>query len=176
MDTNLAVMTIGATTGVTYGTERMCRSKGGVGGRIITTASGAGLIVSSGHGNRDNSLSTDLKFQKVDFGDIDQAGYSMSKHGNVVLTRMYPHFKPAPADDGVKAYALCPFYIPTRMVLEEPSFGNKEGMGKEEATRNATKEIFKRTKDRMLTMEEVSGMKHYFVQGCTGRTFPGYVK
>ena len=47
------------------------------------------------------------------------------------------------------------------MVLEEPSFGNKEGMGKEEATRNATKEIFKRTKDRMLTMEEVSGMKHY---------------
>ena len=79
----------------------------------------------------------------------------MSKHGNVVLTRMYPHFKPAPADDGVKAYALCPFYIPTRMVLEEPNFGNKEGMGKEEATRNATKEIYKRTKDRMLTMEEV---------------------
>ena len=49
------------------------------------------------------------QFQKVDFGSIDQAGYSMSKHGNVVLTRMYPHFKPAPADDGVKAYALCPF-------------------------------------------------------------------
>ena len=49
------------------------------------------------------------QFQKVDFGSIDQAGYSMSKHGNVVLTRMYPHFKPAPSDDGVKAYALCPF-------------------------------------------------------------------
>ena len=51
MDVNLAVMTIGATRGVTYGTERMCRSKGGIGGRIITTASGAGLIVSSHHGN-----------------------------------------------------------------------------------------------------------------------------
>ena len=47
MDANLAVMTIGATTGVTYGTERMSRSKGGIGGRIITTASGAGLIVSN---------------------------------------------------------------------------------------------------------------------------------
>ena len=70
---------------------------------------------------------------------------------------MYPHFKPAPADDGVKAYALCPFYIPTRMVLEEPNFGNKEGTGLEEATRNATKEIFKRSKSRMLTMEEVKG-------------------
>ena len=51
-------------------------------------------------------------------------------------------------------------HSPTRMVLEEPSFGNKEGMGKEEATRNATKEIFKRTKDRMLTMEEVIGDIH----------------
>ena len=93
-------------------------------------------------------------FQKVDFGPIDSAGYSMSKHGNVVLTRMFPHFKPSPADDGVKAYALCPFYIPTRMVLEEPSFGNKEGTEKEEATRRATQEIFKRSKSRMLTMDE----------------------
>ena len=47
MNTNLAVMTIGATFGVTYALERMGRSKGGVGGRIITTASTAGLTVSS---------------------------------------------------------------------------------------------------------------------------------
>ena len=46
MDTNLAVMTIGATFGVTYALERMGRSKGGLGGRIITTASTAGLTVS----------------------------------------------------------------------------------------------------------------------------------
>ena len=46
MDTNLAVMTIGATYGVTYALERMGRCKGGLGGRIITTASAAGLNVS----------------------------------------------------------------------------------------------------------------------------------
>ena len=46
MNSNLAVMTIGATFGVTYALERMGRSKGGVGGRIITTASTAGLTVS----------------------------------------------------------------------------------------------------------------------------------
>ena len=46
MDTNLSVMSIGATTGITYAVERMSRSKGGEGGRIITTASVAGLVVS----------------------------------------------------------------------------------------------------------------------------------
>ena len=45
MDTNLKVMAIGATTGVTYAVERMGISKGGKGGRIITTASSAGLVV-----------------------------------------------------------------------------------------------------------------------------------
>ena len=43
---NLSVMTIGATIGITYAVERMSRSKGGKGGRIITTASVAGLVVS----------------------------------------------------------------------------------------------------------------------------------
>ena len=38
-------MAIGATNGVTYAVERMSRSNGGSGGRIITTASSAGLIV-----------------------------------------------------------------------------------------------------------------------------------
>ena len=46
MDLNLSVMTIGATIGITYAVERMSRSKGGKGGRIITTASVAGLVVS----------------------------------------------------------------------------------------------------------------------------------
>ena len=46
MEKNLAVMTIGATIGVTYAVERMGRSNGGNGGRIITTASAAGLLVS----------------------------------------------------------------------------------------------------------------------------------
>ena len=46
MDLNLSVMAIGGTTGITYAVERMSRSKGGKGGRIITTASVAGLVVS----------------------------------------------------------------------------------------------------------------------------------
>ena len=45
IETNLNVMSIGATIGVTYALERMSVSKGGSGGRIITTASSAGLIV-----------------------------------------------------------------------------------------------------------------------------------
>ena len=50
------------------------RSKGGIGGRILTTASAAGIIVSP-------------------FGDIEGSGYSMSKFANVVMTRMFPYFR-----------------------------------------------------------------------------------
>ena len=46
MDLNLSVMALGATTGITLAVERMSKSKGGKGGRIITTASVAGLVVS----------------------------------------------------------------------------------------------------------------------------------
>ena len=46
MDLNLSVMALGATTGITYAIDRMSKSKGGKGGRIITTASVAGLVVS----------------------------------------------------------------------------------------------------------------------------------
>ena len=46
MDLNLSVMALGATTGITYAVDRMSKSKGGKGGRIITTASVAGLVVS----------------------------------------------------------------------------------------------------------------------------------
>ena len=45
IDLNLSVMAIGATMGITYAVERMSISRGGKGGRIITTASAAGLIV-----------------------------------------------------------------------------------------------------------------------------------
>ena len=103
MDTTLAVMTIGATLGVTYALERMKISKGGLGGRIITTASTAGLTVSKDH-----------------FGlvcGIDGGGYAISKHENVVLTQMFPHLNPKPSEDGIKAYALCPSFVPTRLVL-----------------------------------------------------------
>ena len=45
IDLNLTVMAIGATVGITYAVEQMSKSKGGRGGRIITTASAAGIIV-----------------------------------------------------------------------------------------------------------------------------------
>ena len=45
IDLNLSVMAIGATIGITYAVERMSITNGGRGGRIITTASAAGLIV-----------------------------------------------------------------------------------------------------------------------------------
>ncbi len=45
IDVSLNVMTIGATNGVRIALDRMSRSKGGNGGRIITTASCAGIVV-----------------------------------------------------------------------------------------------------------------------------------
>jgi NAD(P)-dependent dehydrogenase (short-subunit alcohol dehydrogenase family) len=45
MDISLKVMTIGATNGAMHALERMRKSNGGDGGRIITTASCAGIVV-----------------------------------------------------------------------------------------------------------------------------------
>ena len=103
MDKTLAVMTIGATYGMTFALQHMGMSEGGLGGRIITTASTAGLTVSKDH-----------------FGltcGVDGGGYAVSKHVNVALTQMFPHLTPKPSEDGVKAYALCPSGVPTRMIL-----------------------------------------------------------
>ena len=103
MDKTLAVMTIGATYGMTFALQHMGMSEGGLGGRIITTASTAGLIVSKDH-----------------FGltcGADGGGYAISKHVNVALTQMFPHLTPKPSEDGVKAYALCSSGVPTRMIL-----------------------------------------------------------
>ena len=50
---------------------------------------------------------------------LGSGGYSVAKFGNVVLTRMFPNMKPCPADEGVKAFAICPWYVPTQMVTEE---------------------------------------------------------
>ena len=51
IDLNLSVMAIGATIGITLAVERMSKTKGGKGGRIITTASAAGIIVRTFHEN-----------------------------------------------------------------------------------------------------------------------------
>ena len=84
------------------------------------------------------------KLQKFTSGGIESGGYSVAKFGNVVLTRMFPHFKPRPSDDGVKTYALCPFAVPTRLVLD--GFGKDKSP--EDAKREAAKMVFNATKSR----------------------------
>ena len=84
------------------------------------------------------------KLQKFTSGGIESGGYSVAKFGNVVLTRMFPHFKPRPSDDGVKTYALCPFAVPTRLVLD--GFGKDKSP--EDAKREAAKTVFNATKSR----------------------------
>ena len=146
METTLAVMTIGATFGVTYAVERMGISKGGLGGRIVTTASTAGLTVSKDH-----------------FGltcGLDGGGYAISKHENVALTQMFPHLKPKPSSDGVKAYALCPSFVPTRLVL-----------GDEEAPDGKQSQL-KDRKWRPLTLEEVGkAMMHSLRKDVDGACY-----
>ena len=82
---------------------------------------------------------------------IESGGYSVAKFGNVILTRMFPYFDPKPSDDGVKTYALCPFFVPTRLVLEE--YGKEVSV--EDAKRRAAKDIINFSKSRMLAKEEV---------------------
>ena len=84
------------------------------------------------------------KLQKFTSGGIESGGYSVAKFGNVVLTRMFPHFRPRPSDDGVKTYALCPFAVPTKLVLD--GFGKEKSP--EDAKRDAAKAVFNATKSR----------------------------
>ena len=65
-------------------------------------------------------------FQKFAEGSLDVGGYSVSKTGNIVLTRMFPDFKPRPSDNGVKAYAICPSVVPTDMNIGEAGVEDRE--------------------------------------------------
>ena len=50
-------------------------------------------------------------------GSIDGVGYNISKWGNVAVTRSFELAKPSPYDvEGIKAYALCPWFADTAMV------------------------------------------------------------
>ena len=111
-----------------------------------------------------NQLNLSQKF--ADCG-LDGGGYAISKHENVVLTRMFPHFKPDPSDDGVKAYALCPVFVPTRLVLDE--FGIED---REEAMRHAAREVYKGRGTRFLTFEEVgAAMMHSMKKDVNGACY-----
>ena len=49
MDDNISIMGVGNTQGAMYALKKMQKSNGGNGGRIITTASIAGLVVRVSH-------------------------------------------------------------------------------------------------------------------------------
>jgi len=111
-------------TGVGYGTflalEKMGTSKGGHGGRIVNIASMAGLATG--------------------LGSINDVGYTAAKHGVVALTRSFETAKPnVEASEGVKAYALCPYFADTSLVKESGTID----------------ELERRIKGRVLTVNEV---------------------
>ena len=109
-----------------------------------------------------------LILQKFTAGGIESGGYSIAKFGNVVLTRMFPHFKPKPSEDGVKAFALCPFAVPTKLVLDE----YEKDMSPEDAKRKVAKMIHDASKNRMLTKEEVGeAMVHSLRRDVDGSVY-----
>ena len=71
-----------------------------------------------------------------------------------MLTRSFPKMvmKPTPSEDGVKAFALCPFFVPTKLVTDE-----YKGLSTEESKLRVAREIHKESKGltRMLVVEEV---------------------
>ena len=76
---------------------------------------------------------------------IESGGYSVAKFGNVILTRYFPRSDPRPSDDGVRAYALCPFFVPTRLMLEE--YGRE--VSAEDAMRRAARDVYSYSKSRI---------------------------
>ena len=71
---------------------------------------------------------------------LESGGYSIAKVGNVVLTRLFPSMRPSPSDEGVKAFAICLWYVPTRMVI-----GEHEMLSREESELRVAQEIHKET-------------------------------
>ena len=48
--------------------------------------------------------------------------------------------RPSPSEEGVKAFALCPWFVPTKMVTDEPEY---KGLTIEESKRKVAQEIHK---------------------------------
>lgn len=136
-ETNLDVMLVGATRGVFTAIQRMGRSHGGHGGRIVNTASVAGFVTGG--------------------FPLEGAGYTVSKHGIVALTRAFVDSEPSTYDvDAIKCYALAPRFADTNLVRS--SFETAEQQGKEWVHRGATlksmADLTKKT-GRVLTVNEV---------------------
>ena len=77
--------------------------------------------------------------------------------------------KPTPSDDGVKAFALCPWFAPTKLAIEE-----YEGQSFEQSKLRVAHEIHKVTKGmaRMLIVEEVGeALIHSLKRDADGATY-----
>ena len=95
--------------------------QGGRGGRIINIASMAGLVTG--------------------LGAIRDAGYTVSKHGTVALTRSFKDCVPnVEQSEGIKAYAICPYFADTQLVRDTVSI----------------EDLQRKIKGRVLTVNEVN--------------------
>ena len=73
-------------------------------------------------------------------GEIKDAGYTVSKHGTVALTRSFKDCKPnVEFSEGIKAYAICPYFADTQLVRDTIAINDLE----------------KKIKGRVLTIQEV---------------------
>ena len=122
------VMLMGAARGIYTAIERMGRSNGGQGGRIVNITSTAGITVSldvtevQSFWYPDLSLVINCSFfishQDMDYGaPIEGHGYPAAKHGLVTLTRAFLFSVPYVFDsEGIKCYALAPTGCDTNLV------------------------------------------------------------
>jgi len=95
---NLDVNLYGMSHGVFLAIERMGRTNGGKGGRIVNISSVAGLSNSA-------------------VGVINNYGYNMAKHGIVALTRAFKFSEPKVYDtEGIKCFSLAPWFADTALV------------------------------------------------------------
>lgn len=83
---------------------------------------------------------------------IEAMGYTVAKHGAVALTRAIRDSEPSLYQtDGIKSYAICPFFADTQLVREGSS--GKDGI----------KGLEKRLKKRVLTVNEVCALYPYII-------------
>ena len=110
-------MGVGNTQGAMYALKKMQKSNGGNGGRIITTASVAGVQVCLTVPDPTTIPTTNLicPFQSLGFFDISKAGHSIAKWGNIVMTRSFANCTPSMEAEGVKSYALAPSIVETQL-------------------------------------------------------------
>lgn len=136
---NLDINLYGVSRGCFMAIDRMGRSNGGRGGRIVNVASVAG-------------------FTNGGLGVIEHMGYNMAKHGVVALTKGFKFAEPTVYDtEGIKCYAIAPYYVDTNLVRSSFEL-SKDDPGKWSVRGQAIasmEDLQNSTKERLLTVTEV---------------------